>query len=130
MSHFTTLKTNITDLSLLIKTLDNLNLNWTKQETVTNQYNGENRVCDIVIKQENGHEIGFSKTNSVYELVYDEVFWQQPMTVSAFKDKLNTYYSLNLVTKNLSIEGFEVIDKTTENQYGNVKIKLNALRYK
>ena len=52
------------------------------------------------------------------------------MTVSAFKDKLNTYYSLNLVTKNLSIEGFEVIDKTTENQYGNVKIKLNALRYK
>ena len=39
MSHFTTLKTNITDLSLLIKTLDNLNLNWIKQETVTNQYN-------------------------------------------------------------------------------------------
>jgi len=129
MSHFTTLKTNITELNLLIKTLDNLNLNWLKQKTITNHYNGENRFCDIIIKQENGHEIGFSKTNSVYELVYDEVFWQQSLTIPAFKDKLNTYYSLNLVTKNLASEGFEVIEKTTENEYGNVKIKLNALRY-
>lgn len=129
MSHFTTLKTNISELNLLIKTLDNLNLSWTRQKIVTNQYNGDERTCDIVIKQENGHEIGFSNTGSGYELVYDEVFWQQPLTISAFKDKLNTYYSLNLVTKNLAMEGFEVIEKTTENEYGNVKIKLNALRY-
>jgi len=38
MSHFTSIKTNITDQDLLIKTLDNLKLNWSKQKTLVNSY--------------------------------------------------------------------------------------------
>ena len=41
MSHFTSIKTNITDQDLLIKTLDNLKLNWAKQKTLVNSYNKE-----------------------------------------------------------------------------------------
>lgn len=129
MSHFTSLKTNINQLDLLIKTLDTLKVNWSRTKMIKNFYSNESHQVDIVIEQENGHFIGFSKINSSYELIYDEMFWQQPLTVSSFKDKLNTYYSLNLVTKNLINEGFEITNKITENDFGNVKIKLNALRY-
>jgi hypothetical protein len=129
MSHFTSIKTNITEFDLLIKTLDNLEISWKKKNTITNFYNNESQQCEIVIKQPNNHEIGFVKIDSVYQLVYDESFWQQTLTINNFKNKLNTYYSLNLITKNLTKEGFEVIDKITQTNYGNVKIKLNALRY-
>lgn len=129
MSHFTGLKTNISELDLLIKTLDDLKISWEKKSRVVNLFNGESHDCDIVIKQSNNHEIGFSKTDSVYELIYDEAFWQQPLTISNFKDQLNTYYSVNLVTKNLNEEGFDVVEQINETNFGNVKIKLSALRY-
>jgi hypothetical protein len=129
MSHFTGLKTNISELDLLIKTLDDLNIGWEKKSEVVNLFNGETKKCALVIKQKNNHEIGFSKNGLNYELIYDEAFWQQSFSVSNFKDQLNTYYSVNLVTKNLNQEGFEVIEQTNETNFGNVKIKLNALRY-
>jgi hypothetical protein len=129
MSHFTSLKTNISELDLLIKTLDNLKINWSRSKILSNQYTNELHYCDIIIEQQNGHSIGFSKIKSSYKLIYDEMFWQQPITISSFKDQLNVYYSLNLVTNNLINEGFEITNKVTENDYGNIKIKLNALRY-
>jgi hypothetical protein len=129
MSHFTSIKTNITDQDLLIKTLDNLKLNWAKQKTLVNSYNKESKLCDIVIKQKNGHEIGFEKGLESYELVYDEMFWNLPITVSSFNDKLNSSYALNLISKNLLKHGFEINSLVKQNDYSNVKIKINALRF-
>ena len=106
MSHFTGLKTNISELILLIKTLDDLNIGWKKKNEVVNLFNGETQKCDLVIEQQNNHQIGFSKNGLVYELIYDEAFWQQSISVPNFKDQLNTYYSVNLVTKNLNIFKF------------------------
>lgn len=100
-----------------------------KKNEVVNLFNGETQKCDLVIEQQNNHQIGFSKNGLVYELIYDEAFWQQSISVPNFKDQLNTYYSVNLVTKNLNQEGFEVIEQINETNFGNVKIKLNALRY-
>ena len=61
MSHFTKIKTKISEKDLLIKTLDKLKLNWSKEKTLINLYNNEKYICDITIKQKNGHKIGFSK---------------------------------------------------------------------
>jgi len=129
MSHFTSIKTNITDQDLLIKTLDNLKLNWSKQKTLVNNYNKESKLCDIIIKQKNGHEIGFEKRLDSYELVYDEMFWNLPITVSCFNDKLNSSYALNVINKNLLKHGFEINSLVKQNDYSNVKIKINALRF-
>ena len=129
MSHFTSIKTNITDQDLLIKTLDKLKLSWSKQNVLVNNYNKESKVCDIIIKQQNGHEIGFEKRVDSYELVYDEMFWNLPITVSSFNDKLNSSYALNVITKNLLKHGFEINTLLKQNDYSNVKIKINALRF-
>ena len=129
MSHFTSIKTNITDQDLLIKTLDKLKLSWSKQNVLVNNYNKESKVCDIIIKQQNGHEIGFEKRVDSYELVYDEMFWNLPITVSSFNDKLNSSYALNVITKNLLKHGFEINTLLKQNDYSNVKIKINALSF-
>jgi hypothetical protein len=129
MSHFTKVKTNITEKAVLIKTLDNLKLNWSKKKLLSSEYNSEKHYCDVIIKQQNNHEIGFAlKTNS-YELVYDEMFWNLGLTISSFTEKINTYYALNLITNNLSKNGFRINKLTEENEFGKIKIKINALRY-
>lgn len=129
MSHFTKVKTNITEKDLLIKTLDNLKLNWSRQKLLVSEYNSERYFCDLIIKQQNNHQIGFTQKNNCYELIYDEMFWNLPLTISSFNEKINSYYALNLITKNLSKNGFKIKDLTKQNEYGHVKIKINALRY-
>jgi hypothetical protein len=129
MSHFETLKTNITEQDLLLKTLDNLNINWFKKKVLRNRFNQQSYSCEIIIKQENDYEIGFKKKNNHYELIYDEMFWNQSITISQFKEKLQTFYTLNSVTKILNEEGFQIINKLENNNSQNIKIKFTALRY-
>jgi hypothetical protein len=129
MSHFTKIKTNITEEDLLIKTIDKLKLSWSKEKTLINLYNKEQNICDIAIKQENGHKIGFAKKNQSYELIYDEMFWVLPMPVSLFNEKISTYYVLNSINKNLLKNGFEIKNIIKENENSNLKIKINALRF-
>ena len=51
------------ELILLIKTLDDLNIGWKKKNEVVNLFNGETQKCDLVIEQQNNHQIGFSKNS-------------------------------------------------------------------
>nr|YP_010443766.1 Ycf35 [Vacuolaria virescens]UTE94653.1 Ycf35 [Vacuolaria virescens] len=131
MSHFETLKTNITEQDLLLKTLDNLNINWFKKKVLRNRFNKQSYSCEIIIKQKNDYEIGFKKNNNnnSYELIYDEMFWNQSITISQFKEKLQTFYTLNSVTKILNEEGFQISNKVQNNNFQNIKIKFTALRY-
>lgn len=62
MSHFTKVKTKIKDQILLIKTLDNLKINWYKNKTLINQFNNEKYLCEILTKQKNLQEIGLKKS--------------------------------------------------------------------
>ena len=57
------------------------------------------------------------------------MFWNLPITVSSFNDKLNSSYALNLISKNLLKHGFEINSLVKQNDYSNVKIKINALRF-
>jgi hypothetical protein len=128
MSHFTSLKTKISDVEILIKILDKMKLNWYKP--VKTEYDKEKKLSNIIIKQKNGYDISFSKKSDFYELVYDEMFWQQPISTLAFTNKINYLYSLNLVTKNLSKEGYIFNINKEETNYNNIKLKLNALRFR
>jgi Protein of unknown function (DUF1257) len=129
MSHFTTIKTKIIEQDLLLKTLDNLKLNWHKKQILVNQFSKEKYLCDILIKQKNNQNIGFLKKTDSYELIYDEIFWNLTNTVSSFNEKISSYYALNLIIKNLSKNGFEIKNLTEQKEFDNVKIKINALRF-
>jgi Protein of unknown function (DUF1257) len=129
MSHFTTIKTKIFEEDLLLKTLDNLKLSWSRKEIIKNQFTNKQYFCDIIIKQRNNQKIGFLKKNNSYKLIYDEMFWDLPIPVSLFNQKINTYYTLNLVNKNLSENGFQIKNLIKEEVNSNIKIKINALRF-
>jgi hypothetical protein len=57
------------------------------------------------------------------------MFWDLPITVSLFNQKINSYYTLNLVNKNLSENGFQIKNLIKEEAHNNIKIKINALRF-
>ena len=101
MSHFTTIKTKISEEDLLLKSLDNLKLNWSRKKIIINQFNNEEYFCNVIIKQKNNQEIGFLKKDNHYKLIFDEMFWSLPISISLFNQKINNQYTLNLINKNL-----------------------------
>ena len=127
MSHFTKVKTKIKDQILLIKTLDNLKINWYKNKTLINQFNNEKHLCEILTKQRNIQEIGLKKKSDYYELIYDETFWSLSFPISSFYEKITNYYALNLINKKLKENGFEIKNLTKQKNFDNIKI--NALYY-
>lgn len=127
MSHFTKVKTKIKDQILLIKTLDNLKINWYKNKTLINQFNNEKYLCEILTKQKNLQEIGLKKKLDNYELIYDEAFWSSSFPISLFYEKITNHYALNLINKKLKENGFEIKNLTKQKNFDNIKI--NALYY-
>ena len=127
MSHFTKVKTKIKDEILLIKTLDNLKINWYKNKTLINQFNNEKYLCEILTKQKNLQEIGLKKKLDNYELIYDEAFWSSSFPISLFYEKITNHYALNLINKKLKENGFEIKNLTKQKNFDNIKI--NALYY-
>lgn len=127
MSHFTKVKTKIKDQILLIKTLDNLKINWYKNKTLINQFNNEKYLCEILTKQKNLQEIGLKKKLDHYELIYDQAFWSLSVPISLFYEKITNYYALNLINKKLKENSFEIKNLTKQKNFDNIKI--NALYY-
>ena len=127
MSHFTKVKTKIKDQILLIKTLDNLKINWYKNKTLINQFNNEKYLCEILTKQKNLQEIGLKKKLDHYELIYDQAFWSSSFPISLFYEKITNYYALNLINKKLKENSFEIKNLTKQKNFDNIKI--NALYY-
>lgn len=129
MSHFTKISTSLIKQDLLIKTIDDYKISWFKQKIIVDNYQKHNCFCSIILKQRNNYPINFLKTDESYELIYDEMFWSLSISASLFYEKITTDYALNLVTNNLFENGFKIKNITKENEYGNVKIKINALRF-
>ena len=129
MSHFTTIKTKISEEDLLLKSLDNLKLNWSRKKIIINQFNNEEYFCNVIIKQKNNQEIGFLKKDNHYKLIFDEMFWSLPISISLFNQKINNQYTLNLINKNLLENGFLIKNLIHQEVSNNIKIKINAIRF-
>nr|YP_010443625.1 Ycf35 [Merotricha bacillata]UTE94512.1 Ycf35 [Merotricha bacillata] len=127
MSHFTKIKTKINDQIILIKTLDNLKINWYKNKTLINQFNNEKYLCEILTKQKNIQEIGLKKKLDHYELIYDQAFWSSSFPISLFYEKIINCYALNLINKKLKENRFEIKNLTKQKNFDNIKI--NVLYY-
>ena len=72
-SHFSKISTQLKDKDLLVETLKELNYDievYDKPVNITG-YGNKNSTADIVIKQENGIDIGFLFNGETYELVTD-----------------------------------------------------------
>jgi hypothetical protein len=111
MSHFSTIKTQLRDLSALQSALNNLDVSWKAGPHPVRGYRGDRRSAEIVIEQDNGYDVGFSWNGAEYELIADLQYWQQPLTVNRFLSKVTQQYALSSVLSTTIDQGFQVSEQ-------------------
>ena len=127
MSHFTKIKTKLYDRATIEKSLSDLNIEWEEGNTTVRGYKNQEQVADIVIRQNNNHDIGFKWNNNEYELVTDLMFWAQPSSVDNFLNQINQRYAYNSILQVSEKEGFH-FSESESNQDGTVRLVLRRFR--
>ena len=79
--------------------------------------------ANIVIKQDNNYDIGFSWNGFEYQLVADIQFWQQPWSIELFLDRVNQRYAYNSILESTSKQGFHTVNETVQ-ENGSIKLTL------
>ena len=123
MSHFTKIKTKLYDRVTIEKSLSDLNIEWESEGTRIRGYNNQEHSADIIIRQNNKHDIGFKWNNSEYELVADLMFWDQSYSVDKFLNQVHQRYAFNLITKVSEEQSLQFVE--TENlEDGSIRLLL------
>jgi hypothetical protein len=121
MSHFSQIKTQIRDLSSLQAALDDLGVSWKSGPQPIRGYRGQTYTAEVVIEQNNGYDIGFSRNQEQYELVADLQYWQQPLSVEGFLKKVTQRYAFHTVIKETARQGFQLTEQQ-QNQDGSLRL--------
>ena len=123
MSHFTKIKTKLSDLSILKKSLADLKLEWTVDNNVIEGYKGQKHEAEIIIKQKNNYDVGFKWNGSEYEFVADLMFWEQPYSVDKFLNQINQRYAYNSIIQVSEQQNFQ-FTQAENSQDGSIRLLL------
>jgi hypothetical protein len=123
MSHFTKIKTKLYNLETLKKSLSDLNIKWTDKTSEIRGYQNTKHKAELVILQENKHDIGFKWNGVEYELVTDLMFWSQDSSVNKFLNRVNQRYAYNSIIGVSEKEGFSFTETETA-QDGSIRLVL------
>ena len=123
MSHFSKIQTSLKDLDLLKKSLNDLSIHWDPDLNRVRGYKDQTTFANIVIKQDNNYDIGFSWNGFEYQLVADIQFWQQPWSIELFLDRVNQRYAYNSILESTSKQGFHTVNETVQ-ENGSIKLTL------
>ena len=121
MSHFSNIKTQIRNLTSLKAALSDIGIDWKTGPSNVRGYQGQTRTAEVVIEQENNYDIGFSWNGQEYELVADLQYWQQPLTVDAFLQRITQGYAFHTVINESSKQGFQVTERQ-KNEDGSIRL--------
>lgn len=123
MSHFSTVKTELRDLTSLVDALGDMGHAPRQGELQVRGYRGQTVTAQLAVSQENGSDIGFrwNATTGSYELVTDLELWQQPVPVERFLAQLNQRYALRSILAATAEEGFQVAEQTNT-QDGSIEL--------
>jgi hypothetical protein len=123
MSHFTKIKTKLYERATIEKSLTDLNIDWESGTETVRGYKGQKHSAEIVIRQNNSHDIGFKWNGKEYELVTDLMFWDQKFSVNKFINQVNQRYAYNLITKVSEEQRFEYVEAENQ-QDGSIRLLL------
>jgi hypothetical protein len=123
MSHFSKIQTSLKDLDLLKKSLNDLSIHWEPELNRVRGYKEQTTFANIVIKQANNYDIGFSWNGFEYQLVADIQFWQQPWSIELFLDRVSQRYAYNSIVESTSNQGFQTVNETVQED-GSIKLTL------
>ena len=107
MSHFSKIQTSLKDLDLLKRSLNDLSIQWEPELNRVRGYRDQTTFANLVIKQNNNYDIGFSWNGFEYQLVADIQFWQQPWSIELFLDRVSQRYAYNSILESTSNQGLD-----------------------
>ena len=123
MSHFSKIQTSLKDLDLLKKSLNDLSIHWEPELNHVRGYKNQTTFANLVIKQGNNYDVGFSWNGFEYQLVADIQFWQQPWSIETFLDRVSQRYAYNSIVESTSNQGFQSVSETVQED-GSIKLTL------
>lgn len=123
MSHFSKIQTSLKDLDLLKKSLNDLSIHWEPELNRVRGYKQQTTFANLVIRQDNDYDIGFSWNGFEYQLVADIQFWQQPWSIEMFLDRVSQRYAYNSIVESTSQQGFQSVSETVQED-GSIKLTL------
>ena len=126
MSHFTSIKTKLYNRETIETSLSDLNINWEANANVVRGYKNKKESADIVIRQNNNHDIGFKWNGKEYELVTDLMFWNQEYSINKFLNQVNQRYAFNLITKVSEEQSFQYVEAENQ-QDGSIRLLLRKI---
>lgn len=126
MSHFTSIKTKLYNREIIETSLSDLNINWEANANVVRGYKNKKESADIVIRQNNNHDIGFKWNGKEYELVTDLMFWNQEYSINKFLNQVNQRYAFNLITKVSEEQSFQYVEAENQ-QDGSIRLLLRKI---
>lgn len=121
MSHFSNIKTQIRNLTALEAALTDLGIDWKSGPSPVRGYQGQTRTAEVVIEQDNNYDIGFSWNGQEYELVADLQYWQQPLSVDGFLNRVTQRYAFQTVMQETAKQGFQVAEQQ-QNADGSIRL--------
>ena len=125
MSHFSQIKTKLRNLSSLQLALDDAGIRWESGPRTVRGYQGKTQTAEVVIQQDNGYDVGFkrSEESGDYELVADLQYWQQPLSVDGFLNRVTQRYAYHTVVNESATQGFQVAEQV-DNKDGSIRLVL------
>ncbi|MFW9906828.1 MAG: DUF1257 domain-containing protein [Candidatus Thorarchaeota archaeon] len=125
MSHFTKLRTKMTDKECLIKTLSNLNYNVLENSTIKG-YGGRTRKGDIVIKTRGTYDVGFIKSSldGSFEIIADWYGAARTIGMSRgdFLKEVQKEYAVTKVLQEIRKKGYRLKSRQYLENTGEIKL--------
>lgn len=123
MSHFSQIKTKLRDLTCLQAALNDLGTEWKTGPQPVRGYKGQTHEAEVVIEQDNGYDVGFSWNGQEYSLVADLQYWQQPLSVDGFLNRVTQRYAYHTVLQETGRNGFQVSEEQRQSD-GTIRLVL------
>ena len=119
MSHFTRIRTKLTDIHTVRKALKELG--YTVQSGRVRGYGGQEAQADLVVKTDSGYDIGFRDEGSSVVMVAD--LWGLRINRDEFLNKVAQRYAYITVVEQAKAQGWQMA--TEENQEdGSIRLVL------
>ena len=121
MSHFTKIKSKITDKVFLKKAISDMELEYQEGKLKAKGWLWKKEKADIIIPTKSGYDIGFRFNGETFDVVAD---WDSIKDVNqtTFMNTLNQRYAYNVVKDTLAQQGFLLTDE--ENKAGTINLTL------
>ena len=130
MSHFTTVKTKIKNLTSLIQALEEMEVTFNQAEegqmVKVRGYRGNEELADLCIQIDDTYDIGVRLTSSgEYELVADWSELELRMDTEAFMEKLTQRYAYHTVMDQIKRQGY-TLDEQTQEEDGTIRMRVST----